>query len=753
MSQINQNYFDRVKYTLYHKETGTLIINEPIGWDDDDKEFVRNEEYHGVFTSFSNSLRFIESGKDFILLVDEIYGVNANIRLTKDEKHPKIDLWVRTFDGNLDLSTKEIEDNKVSLKFNSGGLNQIIKARESEQVEIDRTTSMDGKTIESIKVEKVAFEGRKIFLKSLLEAKEPDSYVSLSIFSNGNTRSESVGVPLKTVNKSHEEIPEQVLLDAKGTKDYGVGGMMFFNISEKERKLDVEIKNLEFTTNVIRDDDVNSGYYQVNLTVYKDGNNYIPKTRIELFSTNIFDAKNNLGGDAYRNRFTGVNNFPPKSHIVNWTGQINLLLGESLAIEVLIYANMGGAFSQGHLDVATGGIKGKVSVEENSNFESSTSKFVFAHELLDKLCQIYSGQQNVFRSNFFGRTDIGYSKDGQGALNGITHGFWIRGFDKLPLPTEFKNNLFKPLTTSLKDALASFNAIHNTGFGIEKVGYKEIAIVEDMKYFYNRNVAIRLPNQVKKVKRSVATKYFYSSIEIGYEKGGSYDEAFGLDESNVKSTFTTCITRLKETYTKLSKYRADSYGKEFARRKPRATDDTLDTTYDTDNWVLDLKRGFNEFFLERKYQDDFSQKPTGIYSPETAINIKFSPLNMLLRHGWVLASGLTKYPLDYLSYGSSLANSNLKTKLIGKNEYSENGKIRNSELERARYLPEYVEFEHIIDFDIMQQIEGQTLILGEKISNIYCLVEFTNENNESEKGWILSIKPNDKKFKLLKANR
>lgn len=753
MSNINQSYFNRIKYTLYHKETGNLIIDEPIGWDNDDKEFVRNEEYHGVFTNFSNNLKFIESGKDFILLVDEIYGINAQIRLTKDEKHPKTDLWVRSYDGYLDLSTKEIQDNQVSVKFNSGGLNQILKARESEQVEIDRTTSMDGKTIDSIDIKIVSLEGRRIFLKSLLESKEPDNYVSLSIFSNGNTRTQSGGVPVRFVNKSHEELQE-VSIDSKGDQDSGSGGMMFFNISDKERILDIKIDNLKFRTNVTQDDDINSGFYQFSLVRYTDGSSYTVKDRISLFYSDALAIQSNLGGDQYRNPFTGRNNYPPKIQVVaDYSTQIDLLQGESLGLEVLIKADMGSNFSRGHFDVTTQNITGNISVEENSFNPGTSSKFVLAHELLDKLCQIYTGQKNIFKSNFFGRTDIGYSKDGPGAYNGITHGFWVRGFDKLPLPTETQANLFKPITTSLKDALTSFNAIHNTGFGIEKNGYKEIAIVEDLKYFYNRNVTIKLPEQVKKVKRSVATKYYYSSIEIGYEKGGVYDEAFGLDESNVKSTFTTVITRLKETYTKISKYRADSYGKEFARRKPHSENDTLDTYYDNDNWVLDLKKGFNDVFLERKYGDDFEKTPTGIFSPETATNLRFSPFNMLLRHGWILASGLTKYALDYVRYSSSVSNSNLKTKLIGKNEYSENGNIINSELEQARFIPEYVEFEHVIDFDIMQQIEGFTIINGAKIQNVYGLIQYTNEKNEVEKGWLLSIKPNDKKFKVLKANR
>jgi hypothetical protein len=104
-----------------------------------------------------------------------------------------------------------------------------------------------------------------------------------------------------------------------------------------------------------------------------------------------------------------------------------------------------------------------------------------------------------------------------------------------------------------------------------------------------------------------------------------------------------------------------------------------DTKYDSDVFFLDLKLE-NNLLAQRKWQDDFDKAPTGIFSPETATNL--SPFNILLRHGWVLASSLTKFATDKIRYGSSTANSQMKTQLIGSNEYAENGDIINAELEK-----------------------------------------------------------------------
>ena len=367
------------------------------------------------------------------------------------------------------------------------------------------------------------------------------------------------------------------------------------------------------------------------------------------------------------------------------------------------------------------------------------------HEVAERLVEIYTNKK-VLKSEALGRTDIGYQVDGKASLVGLSHGFWIRGFDN-------SDEVFRPLTTSLKEFMESFSATHNLGMGIENDGFKEFVRIEELGYFYNRNTTIKLPNQVKNVKRSEAVDYYYSALELGFEKGGDYEEAFGLVEYNGTSKFATAIKVLRNVYNKLSKYRADSYGAEFARRKPKLTHGTEDTRYDTDITMFDMKRdSLSSIFKLRKWQDDFEQAPTGTFSPDTAYNLRLSPFNCLLRHGWVIASGLTKYLSDYVRYTSSSANSSLSIKLIGGNEYSENGNIINAELSRPRYVPEFVEFEHEVTFDINQKLNGHKIIFGKKIPNIYGCVEFTNENGEQEKGFLISLKPNGKgQWRILKA--
>lgn len=747
MGTINHGYIDRVKYILGCEQLGSeIIITEPIGWNSDNKEFARNTDYDGIVAKFSNDLKFVDDAADYIQLAFDLYDVLAKIKLTKYERHPKTDKWVRSYWGYLDLMTKQVEDNKFSVKFNSGGLQEDIKSREDTSIEIDRTTTIDGIALSPIQEKEVLFRGRRIFLKSRWEPTKPDIDVLLSVSSkDGNTRNQTTAFALKNKSKSHEEAQDSNYYSV-GNENNSTTGMMFLNNFDRERSVTIIGKNIKFKPHIAKSD-WQWAFLKVCLSVYKDDIDFTLKNRYDLFHAgeNSSEMPNLWSID---DQLIKVNDF-----------NIPLVLdkGDSVALEFYIKADLknfvGGKLAKYEVRILE--TEGLIFAEEDSFFEPSTAKCILAHDLLNQLTSICANKNKVFYSDYFGRTDLGYSEDGRGAYVATTHGFAIRGFKKFPLPNEDLNieNLYKPLTTSLKDALESFKNVFNLGVGIEEINGKERVRVEELSYFYNNNVTIKLPNQVKKVKRTVAMEYYFPSIEIGYEFGYENEEAQGLDEPNGKSTFTTIINKGKNTFSKLSKYIGGMYSPEFTRRKPFSAYPTQDTKYDSDVFLLDLKPGLG-ILEQRTWQDDFEVQPTGIFSPDTATNLRFSPFNTLLRHGWMIASGLTKFPTEKVRYGSSTANSQLKTRLKGSFEYSENDDIINSELIKPRFVPEWIEFEHECTFDLMQQVQGTTIIQGKSIQNFYGTVEFINEKKQLERGFLFNLKPNGNgAWKLLKSNR
>lgn len=742
MGNVNQGYNNRIRYILRNINFIDKTIIEPEGWRSDNIELERSKTSHGVFQQFSNNLKFVLDGAEHIKLIRQLYGIEAEIKLIREERDPITDIWNQTYYGFLDLSTYENEDGKVSVRFNSGGLEQLLKSRDSEQVEIDRITTIDRYPIDDLQPIEIEIDGREIFLKSdYIVQDDVNSVEMTNSTSEGNVRGSTVGVPLYLKSKSHENAQSVLPGGNVGDDSWertrpGAVSNMFFAVSDAKRILHIKFK-IDFTVDITVLDDVSFFDFHLRFAHYKDGTDYILKENKFLFTKHNYSDLNN------------------KSYSISFDEVITIEKGDSLSL--CFDQNYDGQSlrSSRLTTVVKDIVCDNFTIEENSFFDKSKTKSILIFEMFDRLISICTNQKNSLRSNLFGRTDLGYPVDGKWSLIGFSHGFWIRGFDKLPIPSENPKveNLFKPLTTSFKEVFESVHSAINIGFGIEKEGNKDVVVIEELAYFYNKNVLVRLPNQIKKVKRSEASDYYYSSLEFGYEKGGDYQEAMGLDEPNTKSKLTTVISRLKNVFSKVSKIRADNYGFEFARRKPVSLNNTEDTTYDNDIWFQDLKRGINNVFLQRKWQDDFEKAPTGIFSPNTAFNLRFSPFNMLLRHGWYFGSGFTKYLSDFVSYASSVANSKMKTQLIGKPEYAEDGIIQNSELERARFVCEIIEFDHICDYGVMQQINGSTVIQGKTIKNMYGLIEFINEDKEIERGFLLNLKPMaEGKFKIIKFN-
>ena len=61
-------------------------------------------------------------------------------------------------------------------------------------------------------------------------------------------------------------------------------------------------------------------------------------------------------------------------------------------------------------------------------FPATKAKALKPHELFERLIHIITGEKNAFYSDYFGRKDLGYEKDGEGAYLSVLNGLMIRGF-------------------------------------------------------------------------------------------------------------------------------------------------------------------------------------------------------------------------------------------------------------------------------------------------------------------------------------
>lgn len=749
MGIIQQSYYKKYSYSL-RSALGVLYISDPIGWNEDNKIFKRSTESHGMFINLSNKLEFYvgddlnDGGYNYLKEAYKTYGINAVVLLVKEENVSGI--LKEVYRGYFDFSTYNSDNNKISIMFNESGLYEKIKARNTEELEVDRLTTMDGGVLEELKTEILSLEGRKILIIDELNVTRSEERQVIDLASNDGgviLEKEKTEVALNfrsRVDYISAIIPVTMVAEQAGN----VQTIYDYNCPSRDSGWGFEIASS--TGNMFYDESPNNKTIKINfdLEIKKTAGANPSEVRIELVKYG-----GNLGLE-FINAVTLVATFNPSNDYPITFQEANyeaaLLTGESLAL--VIHARYTGTEA-----IVFEVVKANIIISDETYSEPSLAKFVMPFEALDRIINIITNEPKRLKSNALGRTDIGYNQDGIASLNGLTNGFWVREFNT------------SKITTSFQDFVDSYKSTWQLSYGIEKIGFDEIIRMEHISHFYQNVVTIKLKDNPGIINRKCAKDYFYSSVEIGYSQPSGtilYEEALGLDEYNIKNNFTTAITRIQNKFTSVSKYRADSYGTEFARRKPKAKFPEEDTRYDLSVMILDLKRGIGNIFQQRKWSDDFvvptpfNKFTTGIYSPETATNLRLSPMNTLLRWGFWLKGGFMKNLSEYVRYSSSNGNSSLITEIneVGGVPRAENGNVLNSDLDKNLYNPEIISFEYPITNEIMKSVTGTTIVDGETIMNYYGLVEFLNEDGDYEYGFLLNLEPNGNgKIELLSSTK
>lgn len=749
MESIQTSYFKQFRYYL-NSLLGQQEISMPIGWDEDNKIFKRSLDVHGVFISLANDLKFYSGDNDnnggYEILRENYntYGINAKVLIIKEENISGV--WIEAYRGYLDFSTYFQEKNTITIKINESGLYELIKARGSEEVEVDRTTTMSGAEIAPMESETVYLEGRKILIIDELKVSRSDYRRVIDLASNDGgiildkNKTEVVLSFRQSVDYSSAIVPITMVAEQAGN----VQTIYDYNCPSSDSGWG--FGTASSTGNMFYDESTNDKTIKINfdLEIKLAAGPSPSEVRLELVKYG-----GNLGLE-FRSATTLVSALSPATgaSIIFQAQdyQVPLLTGESLALVIHERYTSTSAIS---FEI----VKANVSIYDETYADPSESKFVMPFETLDRIIHIISDKEHALVSTTLGKKENGYKKDGDASLTGLTNGFWVRQFNT------------SMITTSFKDFIDSFGCIWQIGYGIEKVGFKEKVRVEHISHFYNELVTIKLNGQPDNITRTCAKEYFYSSLNIGYSQPSGtilYEEVLGLDEYNIQNTYTTPITRVENKLQNISKYRADSYGTEFARRKPKSKYPEEDTRYDLNVMVLDLKRGDGDLFQQRKWEDDFvvpspfTRDTTGIYSPETATNLRFSPVNTVKRLGYWIKGGFMKNLTEYIRYSSSNGNSALKTLPKGEGEYetAENGNILCSDLDKNLFNPEIIEFEFPVDTKLMNTVSGSTIVDGDTIMNYYGLVEFINYEGELEYGYLLSLEPDGLgKFRLLSSTK
>jgi hypothetical protein len=701
--------YQEVKYKMISLDNNSTLdlLTDPKNWNESEKTLKRSTKTYGVYTELSKNLEFSEDGAEFLKTQYEVYDIEARVILEEYRIYPNQDGFYLHSSGTFDFSGYSSDKNYVKIPFKTGGLNAEVKAQLSEKFELERIESLNGTELSEFLSKTVALTSRRILLVSEFET--PDNYEDLGFDNTTPYRTPILNIISNSDDANIRSVLQDFVPYTSGTPD-----VLNFEVSNYFYGDNDFVKTVrvigEFKLRVRSGSTVSANMH---IYVTDVNNNTIQKI---LIGENILQ--------------------PNQTFTFNIDKSIDLNLEENMALVVSGNSNASGSNSLKYE-------KSTLTVTEDSIRADTNSKFNFMHEIGDRLMQIITGQQNKFYSEFYGRTDLGYDEDGEYSKTALALGFWIRQFND------------EKIEVSLKDYIETSNAIHNTGYGIQTINGIEQLVVEDLKYFFQNDVGIVLTEQVSDVKRKVADDLYYANMSYGYDKPQGdrmYEEAMGLDEYNTNTSYTNPITRIDQKYDKICKYRADAYGKEFARRKPKLNFPEQDTRYDKDIFILDLKDGLGDAYLERIWSDDYEVLPTGVFSPETATNLRLTPYRNSQRHEWFYGSGLIKFPDKFVRYANSIGNSELVTKKVGEVAKAENGNNQINTLQYPKFSNQWIEFEYPVDYFVNEMIYGTTEINGRQVPNYYCKIEFINEFGQKEYGYLFSLKPNGNgNWKVLKA--
>ncbi len=683
------------RFKLYHPtfKAALVLNNDPMGWDAERKTIERDPTLHGVFVKYTPDLKFVKDGRALIADLYNSFGIEAEITLTIEAKNLKTREWELQYTGRLDLTTLVIDKDFAQCRVDEIGFYQKIKNRQDIKVSLQAATDQDGNNLAVFPDLNLPMHSKSIRRTFRMVGSEtcPIAYN----LSPGNY----YYVPsFESQNLIIDELKERFTYEAALSSTLPTNAQRFHFLTDEDGILST---NISITFQAFA-----SGLFPVNINVswflvYGKPGNY----------TTV-----GIGGTV-----SGVNTVIAEFGV---TLQLsNIALPKNSEVYIYCRVNTVGGVADVGLSFAANAIE----LNNLTSIASSTAKAVAIFETWQRAIRNISGKENSFKSTYYGRTENGYAADGGGSLRAITNGDQIRGLDIA------KN----PIYVSVKELLATCQAIDGVGMGLEKNGGTNQVVVEPLAYFYRNIKALRLSN-VLDIKRSVASAYYYNEVEVGYNSWNNRgQQANNLDEVNSKRSYTLPISQVKKKLLLMSPYIAAGYSIEFVRRS--ASQKTTDTERDKDNYIIQLRR--NASVLEPEKNQGITI--ANVIDAGTVYNARLSPMQNLLRNGRMIASGLYKADTSALVNISVGEGNNEATTQIGAGDVVNENSIAIAKLGEPLWKPEFYEFVAAPSKEDWANFEKEP----------YGFVEFSASNKDYVKGWLISAKPdaesNRVQFKLL----
>lgn len=685
----NIRHKNDTEYYLSSKSRARTRIPEPINHDEGNRNiYERDKDSKGFLTTKTNDLEFTGEGAEF--LINQFYtkGVAEDVLMEREIKSDdRVDeRWRSTIPVYLGMKELEYTEkvggsNVAKTKAVEGGLKKLIDARKDDEIDLKTTVDSFGNTIPTLQTENILLESRQIFLRSVLSVEDGTEIGVLNSGDNLNARAIPFQVDINSDRSNIDNALGDKLAAVSGNYanlGLDVFGNCFLTDSDTDKKLTINGK-----VKVTLIDGGSFGTMKMDLNIYSDGRDFIYDSdrSIPLVAAKPVTLGNTM-------EFT-FNDF-----------EVDLIKGDSLAVAMLSTEN---------------GIRYEVSeteitITEDSLFPATNCKCLTYKQVINRLLHIITGTDNLLVSDLL--------TTGELSTDLLTNGFYIREFpDIINEGTDEERKI--QFNVSLQQVFDHIEALLPKAWWVENVGNQEKLFLEPYSYTQRNEVTIKFGEEdssgrtvyveASDIKRKAEGKLFFGKVELGSEKGGDdYEEVEGLRSINGKATYATINKNSEEVYSKLSPFRLGDIDIELPRRKPYSLYPEEDTRYDSDIMCIRAKKIGNQYYLKR-WQDTFSQVPTGLYRPDSAYNLDITPAQLLVySHSSNIATAVYHYPNEKIIFSSSNCNSAYSSKRIGQDLIKEDEPISNSRLDVPTIKPVTIECTAQITQAIEDKITGKT---------------------------------------------
>ena len=272
---------------------------------------------------------------------------------------------------------------------------------------------------------------------------------------------------------------------------------------------------------------------------------------------------------------------------------------------------------------------------------NKTCKAVYIKHLFERVLWSITGEQYIFKSDFF---DFNNEKgNNYGAYYFITIGAFM------------SNNPNKKLTISFKKLFESLRDIFGLGMCIEyDITMKKYIRVDRIDMFYNPELICQIDN-LTDLTIQANTELLPNKIIVGYTGGNSNKDDVFDTEYNIKTTYITPLKQTKHEASFLSDIKADALSmcvaldNQYENGKEGKYDDTL--------FILSCKKENNKFVLKNN-TDFYYFESNSPYS----INADISPIRMLINNSIKTTVFKKNYINSKLKYSESDSSAMLTTK-------------------------------------------------------------------------------------------